>query len=163
MGCACYHKLWVRGLILLNFVLLGQNCAKNQILCLNQSRKINPRSCSWCSNNKVLLECQVQRELSPYCRAAFPLTWSFAGTAIAVWILLQCLRHRVYKGRVLAELDCLSLSNYAFITEPMRLLMIVCTKVWLLCPTTKTICINGSGACTCFGFISHSTHGFWLT
>jgi len=44
----------------------------------------------------------VQRELSPYCRAAFPLTWSFAGTAIAVWILLQCLRHRVYKGRMIA-------------------------------------------------------------
>ena len=45
---------------------------------------------------------KVQHDLVSYCRAAFPLTWFFAGGAGVIAMTLYFLQHRVYKGRAFA-------------------------------------------------------------
>lgn len=44
----------------------------------------------------------VKHDLDPYCRAAFLLTWFFAGAAGVIAMMLFVMQHRVYKGRMIA-------------------------------------------------------------
>jgi hypothetical protein len=45
---------------------------------------------------------KVKHDLDPYCRAAFLLTWFFAGAAGVIAMMLFVMQHRVYKGRAFA-------------------------------------------------------------
>lgn len=44
----------------------------------------------------------VKHDSDPYCRAAFLLTWFFAGAAGVIAMMLFVMQHRVYKGRMIA-------------------------------------------------------------